>query len=303
MSLGLRAAGMIPVAAYDASTPALENYRRNVGPHAWHANLARPAWVIRMLTALEPELIAAGPPCQDFSSAGTRKEGARAALSLSFAEIVAAVRPIWFVLENVPEALSSQAYLGLRSMLVGSGYGLTELVLDASLCGVPQRRERLVCIGRLHAADDFLKRALLGGLSLTSMTVGEYFGDELEIEHYYRHPRSYSRRAIFSIDEPAPTVRTTHRQPAPGYRRHEMDSADPSEVRALTPQELARVQTFPNRWKWRGSRTQIIRMIGNAVPPALAAYLGRAILAYDGAVTTARESRAQINCLPDSSLD
>ncbi len=135
------------------------------------------------------------------------------------------------------------------------------------------------------------------------MTVGEYFGGELEIEHYYRHPRSYSRRAVYSIDEPAPTVRTTHRAPAPGYRRHKLDSADPREVRALTPQELARVQTFPNRWQWHGSRTQITRMIGNAVPPAFAAYLGRAILAYERAVPTAREFPAQINRLPDSSLD
>jgi DNA (cytosine-5)-methyltransferase 1 len=295
MSLGLRAAGLTPVAAYDASAPALEVYRRNIGPHAWRADLARPAWVIRMLDALKPDLIAAGPPCQDFSSAGKRIEGARAALMLPFGDVVAAVRPIWFLLENVPEARESRAYFGLQSVLRGIGYGLTELVLDASLCGVPQWRERFICIGRLGAPDDFLKRALLDGLSPTPMTMREYFGDALGIEHFYRHPRSYGRRAVYSIDEPAPTVRTTHREPAPGYKRHKMDSADPREVRALTPQELARVQTFPNRWQWRGSRMQIVRMIGNAVPPAFAAYLGRAILAYDGAVTTACESRVKIN--------
>jgi DNA (cytosine-5)-methyltransferase 1 len=291
MSLGLRAAGLTPVAAYDAWAPALEVYRRNLGPHAWPADLANPAWVIRMLDALKPDLIAAGPPCQDFSSAGKRIEGARAGLMLSFGHVVAAVRPIWFLLENVPQARESQVYCGLRSMLAGIGYGLTELVLDASFCGVPQSRERLICIGRLNAPHDFLKRALLGGLSATPMTMRDYFRDTLGIEHYYRHPRSYSRRGIFSIDEPAPTVRTTHREPAPGYKRHKNDSADPSQVRALHLAELAAVQTFPKHWRWAGSRTQIVRMIGNAVPPALAAYLGRTILAYESE-RAARVARA-----------
>ena len=40
------------------------------------------------------------------------------------------------------------------------------------------------------------------------MTIRDYMGDELDIEYYYRHPRNYNRRGIFSIDEPSPTVRS-----------------------------------------------------------------------------------------------
>jgi DNA (cytosine-5)-methyltransferase 1 len=305
MSLGLRIAGMTPVAAYDAWALALKVYRQNVGDHAWRADLARPSWVIRMLDAVQPDLIAGCPPCQDFSSAGKRIEGARAGLMRSFAEIVAAVRPTWFLLENVPEARRSQAYLASRVMLGQCGYGLTELVLDASLCGVPQRRRRLICIGRLYARDDFLRGALLGGLSQTPTAVRDHFGDGLGIEHFYAHARSYERRAIFSINEPAPTIRTTNRPVPPGYERHKSDSADPSAARALTVAELAAVQTFPVYWRWTGSQTQILRMIGNAVPPALAAYLGRAILAYErqailpiARAGEAHESRAGRSVLP-----
>ena len=55
--------------------------------------------------------------------------------------------------------------------------------------------------------DGFILNEVMCGISKDSMTVRNYLGDSLGIEYYYRHPRNYNRRAIFSIDEPAPTVR------------------------------------------------------------------------------------------------
>ena len=52
------------------------------------------------------------------------------------------------------------------------------------------------------------------------MTVRDYLGDDLDIKHYYRHPRNYSRRAVFSIDEPSPTVRGVNRPIPKTYRTH-----------------------------------------------------------------------------------
>ncbi len=285
LSLGLRDAGLALVAAYDSNQAALDVYRENVGHHARKANLARPMEVICEIREHRPDLIAGGPPCQDFSSAGPRCEGERAALMCSFAAIISAVRAPWFLLENVPEAEGSDTFAAAERMFRQADFGLTKVRLDASYCGVPQRRHRFICIGRQGAPDDFLKEALMSGLAQKPMTVRDHSGTTLGTDHYYLHPRFYDRRAIFSIDEPAPTIRTTQRNLPPRYKRHKADSADPSEARALTLGELAALQTFPEEWIWSGTSSQIATMIGNAVPPAFAAHIGRAILRYERAAS------------------
>ena len=50
-----------------------------------------------------------------------------------------------------------------------------------------------------------------------------------------------------------------------------------SQNRALTPREGARIQSFPDSFEFVGSRTDITRQIGNAVPPLLAIAMARQI--------------------------
>jgi DNA (cytosine-5)-methyltransferase 1 len=69
---------------------------------------------------------------------------------------VTAIHPRWFVMENVDRAQKSGAYATARAVFKSAGYGLTETILDASLCGVPQKRKRFFCIGSLGAEDGFL---------------------------------------------------------------------------------------------------------------------------------------------------
>ena len=70
------------------------------------------------------------------------------------------------------------------------------------------------------------------------MTLRVYFGAALHIEFYYRHPRNYCRRAVYSIDEPAPTMRGVNRPVPKGYPGHPNDACPVDEnVRALTTLE------------------------------------------------------------------
>jgi DNA (cytosine-5)-methyltransferase 1 len=99
-------------------------------------------------------------------------------------------------MENVDRAQNSATYAAARAILKNAGYGLTETVLNASYCGVPQRRKRFFCIGAKGAGDKFLDSYIARNLSETEMMLREYFGATLDFEYYYRHPRNYSRRGI-----------------------------------------------------------------------------------------------------------
>ncbi|EPE0893271.1 DNA cytosine methyltransferase [Escherichia coli] len=282
LSLGFLKGGVDVVGAYDFWDPAIECYRDNFSHPIKKLDLSNVDDVVRELKDIDFDMIIGGPPCQDFSHAGLRIEGARANLTRSFSEIIKRIKPKWFVMENVDRALRSGAYLEARGIFKESGYGLTEIVLDASKCGVPQKRKRLFVIGKLDVRDGFILNEVMCGISKDSMTVRNYLGDSLGIEYYYRHPRNYNRRAIFSIDEPAPTVRGVNRPIPDGYLGHAGDPVSISEnVRPLTTFERARLQTFPEDFKFKGAKTNLEQMIGNAVPVELAKYVAVTIMEYE----------------------
>lgn len=282
LSLGFLKVGFDVVGAYDFWDPAIECYRDNFSHPIKKLDLSNVDDVVRELKDIDFDMIIGGPPCQDFSHAGLRIEGARANLTRSFSEIIKRIKPKWFVMENVDRALRSGAYLEARGIFKESGYGLTEIVLDASKCGVPQKRKRLFVIGKLDVRDGFILNEVMCGISKDSMTVRNYLGDSLGIEYYYRHPRNYNRRAIFSIDEPAPTVRGVNRPIPDGYLGHAGDPVSISEnVRPLTTFERARLQTFPEDFKFKGAKTNLEQMIGNAVPVELAKYVAVTIMEYE----------------------
>ena len=139
-------------------------------------------------------------------------------------------------------------------------------------------------IGALNGTENFLEDFLEKGISNEQLTMREYFssiGYDLGVDYYFRVPRSYSRRGIFSIDEPCQTIRGVDRPIPPGYPGH---PADPVElgpnVKALSIQERAYVQTFPLGFKFEGNKTNLNQMIGNAVPVNLAKYVANALREY-----------------------
>ena len=166
----------------------------------------------------------------------------------------------------------------MKKILSKAGYGLSSMVLDASRCGAPQKRLRYILVGKMGAEDGFLDTILTDNLSPKQMTVRDYLGNALNTQYYYMHPRSYNRRAVFSIDEPASTIRGINRPIPENYKRHSADKAEIRDgVRALTTKERSLLQTFPENFIFVGAKTDVELAIGNAVPPALANYLANCI--------------------------
>ncbi|NOX17198.1 MAG: DNA cytosine methyltransferase [Chlorobi bacterium] len=284
LSLGFQNAGYNIVAAFDNWDPAVSLYRRNFKDHPiykWDMN--RPDSV-QKISSFKPDMIVGGPPCQDFSSAGKRDETlGRADLTIVFSKVVAEVKPKYFLMENVDRAYKSNVYAISKDILSAAGYGLTDVILNASYCGVPQSRKRLFLFGELNGENNALLDILLKNQSKEKLTLRDYFGDSLGVEFYYRHPRSYKRRGIFSVDEPSPTIRGVNRPIPKGYKGHPGDKSEINQnVRPLTTRERALIQTFPPEFILEGSKTDLEQIIGNAVPVRLAQYVAESINLFLG---------------------
>lgn len=281
MSLGFEKAGFDVVAACEHWEAASRCYEANFDHPVLRIDLSDVETASREIAWFHPDVIIGGPPCQDYSSAGKRVEGDKAALTECYARIVSNVSPVYFVMENVAGALKSDSYKKARRIFKNSRYGLTETVLDASLCGVPQKRKRLFVFGMIGKEDGFALERFASCLSNKPMTLRDCFGDFLGFEYYYNHPRNYKRRGIFSVDEPAPTMRGIQRPMPAGYPGHKNDSCDKSQdIHALTSRERALIQTFPRDFKLVGSKAEVEQMIGNAVPVNLAKYVAEVVKSY-----------------------
>lgn len=280
LSLGFQKAGFDIVGAFDNWDKAIKIYNENFSHQAQNVDLNN--MELEILQNLSPDMIIGGPPCQDYSAAGAHDETrGRANLTLRFAELICSVKPKYFVMENVDRILKSNTLPKAIAKFKEAGYGLTQIVLDASKCGVPQVRKRFFLIGGLKESADFLLFDLTRKISAKQMSIKDYLGDEFGIEFYYRHPRSYARRGVFSIHEPSPTIRGVNRPIPKGYKTHQGDATtDLSKVRALTTLERARIQTFPKDFKFFGSKTDLEQIIGNAVPVELAHFVGDCLLEY-----------------------
>lgn len=282
LSLGFEKAGYDIVAAYDKWVAALKVYNENFDHPAETLDLSDVQASSIIIDQKKPDMIIGGPPCQDFSSAGKRDEdGGRGDLTINYAQIISKVRPKWFVMENVARIVKTQKLTEAKEIFKKAGYGISQHILDASYCGVPQKRKRFFLIGKLHEMDGFMEPFIHSGLAARPMTLRDYFGDGLGIEYYYRHPRSYVRRGIFSIDEPSPTVRGVNRPMPDGYKIHANDPVKSKDgIRALTTLERSYIQTFPRTFKFIGNKTDVEQMIGNAVPVNLGTFVATAITKY-----------------------
>jgi DNA (cytosine-5)-methyltransferase 1 len=285
LSLGFENAGFDIVAAFDNWKPAVDVYRMNFNHPIYDQDLSDED-VQANIKDMKPDIIIGGPPCQDFSSAGHRNVNlGRAVLTKTYCDIITTTLPRYFVMENVPEITKKEILVEILERFKAAGYGLTSMIIDASLCGVPQSRKRYVLIGCLEAEDEFMQEYLGDYPSDGPITMRQYF-DKIdycfEVDYYFRVPRSYNRRGVFSIDEPCQTIRGVDRPIPSGYKGHLSDPVEIGpKVRALTVLERSYIQTFPQTFKFDGTKSNLNQMIGNAVPVKLAEHIANAIIKYD----------------------
>lgn len=219
--------------------------------------------------------------CQSYSHAGKRDadNDARSNLTLAFARIVTAIRPRFFVMENVDRFAKLKQCEVTRFLFEEAGYGVHVQVLDAAFCGAPQHRKRCFMVGALNQRDFSLEAVYQKNLATEPLTVRNYFGDKIDTDFYYRHPRTYERRAVFSIDEPSPTIRGCNRPVPKNYKFHPGDACnDPTKIRPLTTKERSMIQTFPECFSFEGiSKSDAEQVIGNAVPVKQAEFVARCL--------------------------
>ena len=154
LTLGLQRAGFDAVAAFDAWPPAVETLRHNFGGStAVRADVrdVSAADVAGRSGGATPLLVAGGPPCQGFTSAGARRASdSRNGLVGEFVRLVAELRPGWFLFENV-EGMRTVAdgdfVVGLLDGVLDAGYSVRLRKVNVANFGVPQLRKRVIALG------------------------------------------------------------------------------------------------------------------------------------------------------------
>lgn len=255
------------------------------------------------------DLIEGGFPCQAFSYAGKKMgfEDTRGTLFYEFARAVKEANPKIAVGENVKGLLTHENGATLRAMvdiLQDLGYNVAYKVLRAQYFDVPQKRERLVIIAVRKDIDtpilypiekDYtisLREAIgdkpeSDGQEYTEKkkkimalvpeggywrSLPEKIQKEYMMTSYYMGGGKTGMARRLSWDEPSLTLTCTPAQ-------KQTERCHPEFTRPLNIREYARIQTFPDNWKFSGSASAQYKQIGNAVPVNLGYYMGRAVIA------------------------
>lgn len=147
LSLGLINAGFKCIKAYDIWPAAVATFGNNVCETVEEFDLRHNPHIP------DCDVIAGGPPCQGFSSAGRRKDNdERNTFVGMFAAMVANHRPAFFIFENVEGFLTAgggKFVLDLLRPLVFEGYFVHLRKVNVANFGVPQHRKRVIAIGGL----------------------------------------------------------------------------------------------------------------------------------------------------------
>jgi DNA (cytosine-5)-methyltransferase 1 len=264
------------------------------------------------------DVVTGGFPCQAFSYAG-KKLGladARGTLFYEFARVVKEVNPPICIGENVRGLLSHEngkTLQGMISILDEIGYNVVPVqVLKAINFKVPQKRERLIVVGirkdidlnyeypkpnkKIYNLRDALKKGELFDCNVPKSDGSKYPKSKIEVldlvpqKGYWRDlPLDIQKQFMggsfylgggktgiarrIGWDEPCLTLTCSPAQ-------KQTERCHPEETRPFTVREYARIQTFPDDWKFAGSVARQYKQIAETFPVNFATEIGYSVIKF-----------------------
>ena len=248
-------------------------------------------------------LLAGGPPCQAFSILGKRGSFSdlRGRLVFEHARLIRELKPDAFIFENVPGILTLNKGKDWEDIFnyfaKETGYELYTDILNSANYGVPQVRKRLFIVGFRQAAKFTFPQPTHhnhSNVNSSKQNLSKWLPAKLALEnveglanhniriHGSRVRGRYEKLEPGSRDKVDHTDRIDPEKPSGtvlvgsksgGGRPH----IHPYFPRHITVREAARLQSFPDWYKFLGTTTAQYRQVGNAVPPLLALAVGKAI--------------------------
>ena len=305
LDLGFKKAGFNMLLANDIDKYASQTYKENFPETKFILGDIRQISIDDIKNKIKGkrvDVIIGGPPCQGFSNAGLRDpKDPRNSLFMEFIRIVAGFNPKYVVIENVPGILTMKTANGdlvkdiITQEFAKIGYKIESKILLSADYGVPQKRRRVIFIGTntgkpivfpqpTHAKPE-LSSSLKPWISAYSVLLdnrkigNEYFLSQRMIDGFIKRKNKNKLKGngfgwqFLKKGEPSYTISA----------RYWKDGSDAlvyyskNKIRMLTERECARIQSFPDDFIFTGSRKEIYRQIGNAVPPLLAENIAKSI--------------------------
>lgn len=282
-SLGYRMAGFRVVYANELNEHAVDAYELNMAPDASTVIDQRSVEEVRgddiVATVRadgghELDVLDGSPPCQSWSTAGSRKlmDDERGELFSEYVGLVEESRPRAFVAENVEGLMMGLARIPLYRVmrqLGDAGYSVHARLIKGQWLGVPQTRHRIFILGfredlGLDARDWFprpldRKTSVADVLPGVARVIGAGRPDAVQAQ--WREEESWP------ADRPAPTLAASGLANSPWYRIR-IETTD-GEFREPTCTDLLALSTFPRDFVVPGPLPDQWARLGNSVPPIM----------------------------------
>lgn len=300
--------GIVHQWANDLDKSTCRTYTRNICPDAPESVYCEDVHTLNLTQLGTIDALAFGFPCNDFSLVGSKLgfKGKYGPLYTYGIEVLKMYRPMWFLAENVGglrSANEGKAFDKILSDMKEAGYRIYPNLYKFEEYGIPQARHRIIIIGiRDDLPYEFRIPAPTREMKTCRQAIEE---PPIPADAYNNEPTKQSEKVVrrlnligpgqnaWDVDLPDDLKINTKTKISTIYKR--LDPEKPSytvtgsggggthiyhweEPRALTNRERARLQTFPDDYIFEGSKEQVRKQIGMAVPCEGAKIIFEAIL-------------------------